>query len=255
MYQLQQQIQRLRDDLNNISQLCSQLQQQEQMNSSHLQQLHQRELHAAQQLQRINSMANRIYQDINQVSSMAQQLSGQMTTGMYQSGGPAQYAQSGWSNQPGTFSGQIGYSPTGWTGQFGPSGQYGMAQPATGYGQAYSYTGIPGGQFSAQYNANPVSNQGAGYGQYGYQVQPGFSGAQSFAGAGNLWGSGQMGSQPGQYGSTQYGAGMISGGQWGYSGLQSSASSQMGYTSGMTGQFGDYQTAGNRNFYSTNYLG
>jgi len=73
--QIQQQIQRLRDEASTISNLAGQLQQTEISNSSQLQQLQQKEVNASQQLQRLQYVANQLHQDINQINSLAQQMS------------------------------------------------------------------------------------------------------------------------------------------------------------------------------------
>ncbi|HHW42539.1 MAG TPA: hypothetical protein GXX25_01785 [Desulfotomaculum sp.] len=201
MHQIHQQIQRLRDEVNGIMQMASQLQQSEQSNSAQLQQLQQREINASQQLQRISFMAGRLNQEINQLSSLAQQLS--TTMGQTQFGG--QFGQAGWSG--------------------------GVSQPGfTGYAQAYQ----PGYQTSQQFGGAryDISGTTAGYtsGQFGTQYQPG--NIQGYAGQ---WGNtGQFGgNQPGQWG------GQFSGTQTGQWGTQLSGQAGLGgQLSGQSGQWG-----------------
>lgn len=75
MVQLQQQIQRIQQEVNNINQVCSQLQQSEQANALQLQQMTQKELFASQSLRRIQQAARQLSQEISQISSVAQQMS------------------------------------------------------------------------------------------------------------------------------------------------------------------------------------
>lgn len=120
--QLQQQIQRLQQEINDISNVCSQLQQSEQANAIQLQQLTQKEMLATQGLRRIQQVAGQLSQDINQISNITQQMATQVplhraaqTTGVF----PGAYSTyGGFSSQiPGTgvFSSQ--YQP----GAFGQS--------------------------------------------------------------------------------------------------------------------------------------
>ncbi|MDI6710137.1 MAG: hypothetical protein QMC81_00050 [Thermoanaerobacterales bacterium] len=119
----------MRQDLNNIANMATNLARDEQSNAAKLAQMQQMEATAAQQLQRINQMAGALNQSLNQISSLAQQYS---ATGQqpYQAFGGAQWGQ----NIPGAnlYSGYGAQLGTGFTGQ--PSwnvGQYGTSfQPS-----------------------------------------------------------------------------------------------------------------------------
>lgn len=101
IYQLQQQIQRLRQEVNNISQVTSQLQQFEQNNAAQLQRLQQHEVNATQQLQRIQQICGQINNDLNNVSSAAQQVSQSIAQNFSQIG------TGGYGQQFGTFGNQF----------------------------------------------------------------------------------------------------------------------------------------------------
>lgn len=145
--QLQQQIQRLRDEANTISNLAGQLQQAEMNNTLQLQQLQQKEVNVSQQLQRIQYTANQLHQDINQINNLAQQMSAPASyqtapsPGQGASFNPTQYGgfgtnQPGWSTQPGgsfTGGGQFFATPAQRTQatQYEAS-RYGEYSPVTG---------------------------------------------------------------------------------------------------------------------------
>ncbi|HOV80072.1 MAG TPA: hypothetical protein PK728_08160 [Bacillota bacterium] len=78
IYQLQRQIQDLRQEVNNISQVANQLQRSEANNAAQLQRLQQNEVLASQQLQQIQHLCNRLSQDVNIISNVAQQVTSQM---------------------------------------------------------------------------------------------------------------------------------------------------------------------------------
>lgn len=80
IYQLQRQIQDLRQEVNNINQLASQLHHSEANNAAQLQRLQQNETVATQQLQAIQQLCNRLSQDVNVISNVAQQVTSQMMT-------------------------------------------------------------------------------------------------------------------------------------------------------------------------------
>ncbi len=105
IYQLQRQVQDLRQELNNINQLASQLHRSEANNAVQLQRLQQNETIAAQQLQAIQQLCSRLSQDVNAISNVAQQVTPQML------------------NRP-TTSGQFGMDAMNQfsTGQFGMTG-------------------------------------------------------------------------------------------------------------------------------------
>ncbi|HHU86325.1 MAG TPA: hypothetical protein GXZ25_05895 [Peptococcaceae bacterium] len=118
VYQLQRQIQDLRQEVNTISQVASQLQRSEANNAAQLQRLQQNENMAAQQLQAIQQLCNRLSQDVNVISNVAQSVTAQIanrpfTTGQYGTGISPQFS-SGISPQFST-----GISPQFSTGQFG----------------------------------------------------------------------------------------------------------------------------------------
>ncbi len=118
VYQLQRQLQDLRQEVNTISQVASQLQRSEANNATQLQRLQQNESIATQQLQAIQHLCNRLSQDVNVISNVAQNVTSQMTnrpltTGQYGTGISTQFG-TGMSPQ---FS--SGISPQLSTGQFG----------------------------------------------------------------------------------------------------------------------------------------
>ncbi len=163
-YQLHQQLQRLRDEVNSISQLASQVQQAEQNNSAQLQQLQQKEIFAAQNLQRIQYLAGQLQQDIAQASNMAQQLTGasvfpqaqatyqppagfspfqQQTTATQTGWAQPSWAQTAWTGQTGTFPRGYG-SPSGYG-----AGQAEYGAPLTGWSAQYTpYMTSPAAQYS-----------------------------------------------------------------------------------------------------------
>lgn len=158
LYQLHQQLQRLRDEVNSISQLASQLQQAEQNNSAQLQQLQQKEIFAAQNLQRIQYLAGQLHQDITQASNMAQQLTGAsvfpQAQATYQP--PAGFSpfqqqttatQTGWA--------QPSWAQTAWAGQTGAFPR-GYGSPS-GYGAGQAEYGAPLTGWSAQYTPDQAS--------------------------------------------------------------------------------------------------
>ncbi len=114
IYQLQRQLQDLRQEVNAISHVASQLQHSETNNAAQLQRLQQNESLAAQQLQSIQQICNRLTQDVNAISSATQQVTSQMrpfTTGQFGAGTINPYT-----------SGQFGtYGAGATTGMHGPS--------------------------------------------------------------------------------------------------------------------------------------
>lgn len=146
LFQLQQQLQRLRQDVNAIAQVTSQLMQTEQNNSSQLQQLQQREIMASQGLQRIHQMVNSLAQEINQVSSIAQQIASQVS-------GQFGFGQYGY-----------GYVPTQYTPQY-YTPQY--------YTPQYTgYTGYTGYQFTGYTPTQQIAQQPAGWASTAMLTQP-----------------------------------------------------------------------------------
>ena len=193
IYQLQQQIQRLRQEINNISQMTSQLQQFEQNNASQLQQLHQHEVNASQQLQRIQQVCNQINNDLNLVSGAAQQV----TQSMSQTGNQFGTAYAGgYAQQPTTFGSQFTTGQTGMMGnqqhyqpnytsaaplqqqRFGAALGTGSYQsPSIGFAQTYANQGAASSGYASQNQFG--GNQG--YNQFQNQLQNQNTGNQSFA--------------------------------------------------------------------------
>jgi hypothetical protein len=78
LFQLQRQIQDLKQEVNNINQVASQLQRAEANNAAQLQRLQQNEVVSTQHLHNIQQMCNRISQEVNVISNVAQQVTSQM---------------------------------------------------------------------------------------------------------------------------------------------------------------------------------
>ncbi|SHJ65903.1 hypothetical protein [Desulfofundulus thermosubterraneus] len=167
--QMQQQIQRLRDEASSISQLCNQLQQ--------------------QQLQRLTFLAGQMQQDLNSLSSMAQQISSTIQTqgqfGQTAGGYAAQYGV----GQTGFGGYTQGYHP--FTGQYGQAGeQFGTtrfgATETAGYNITQQYATQPTGAGNVSgYATHGTAGQFGGYqtgqqhgmaGQYGGFQQSGLQG-------------------------------------------------------------------------------
>lgn len=143
IFQLQRQIQDLRQEVNTINQVASQLQRSEANNSSQLQQLQQHESVATQQLQAIQQICNRLNQDVNVISNVAQQVTAQMVNRPFTSG---QFGTGVW-NQQGT--GQYGAYGAG----IG-TGLYGQSQYGT-FGAQF------GGNRSDEFQKNQIISQAA----------------------------------------------------------------------------------------------
>ncbi|MDA8335623.1 MAG: hypothetical protein M0Z41_11685 [Peptococcaceae bacterium] len=192
--QIQQQIQAIRHDLQNISQVASQLQQAEHSNRVQLQNLQQNEALAFQQLQQLQQVIGHVNLGINQINSLAMQAT---QTGMqygtgwgtYATGQPSTLWQGGIAGQftqPGSYAGGMRTSPyavsgtynqglttgtqygqAGWGGtQFGGANQFGTGQYVSGnWGNQYG-----GSQFEA---GSPLGGMtGQGYGSFGTGMQP-----------------------------------------------------------------------------------
>lgn len=160
--QLQQQLQRLQQEVNGISQVCSQLQQSEQANALQLQQMTQKEIVAAQGLRRIQQSAGLLNQELGQISNITQQMVGQMA--------PIQRAVQPSAVAPGAYSTYTGL--TGQTGAFYPQTSIaGFNQPTTGtfgtsqygaFGQGTaSQLGFNQGQNLSNISSIPSFNLGA----------------------------------------------------------------------------------------------
>lgn len=197
--QLQQQIQRLQQEVNSIYQICSQLQQSEQANALQLQQMTQKEMLASQGLRRIQQAAGALSQDINQISSIAQQMATQVSPFQrtFQGAGITPGAYTGVTGQTGMYAPQTGLSAT-------------LTQPGTGM--------LGGGQFGA-------------FGQ-GITPQFGFNQGQNLANLGAVpsWNlstyTSQLQPYTQGYTPSQFGTGT----QWGYS--------SQAFASPMANQFG-----------------
>lgn len=190
--QLQQQIQRLQQEVNTISQVCSQLQQSEQANAIQLQQMTQKEIMASQGLRRIQQAAGALSQDLNQVSNLAQQMISQVT--------PLQRTFQATGVTPGV-------TPGTYATYTGLTGQTGMYAPQAGVGVNITQpgTGMLGG---------------AQYGTFGQGITPQFGWGQNLANIGAVpsWTPGAFTSQLQPY--TQ-----------GYSPSQFGTGGQLGYAS------------------------
>lgn len=194
VYQLQRQIQDLRQEVNTISQVANQLQRSEANNAAQLQRLQQNESMAAQQLQTIQQLCNRLSQDVNVISSVAQSVTAQIanrpfTTGQYGTGISTQFS-TGITPQFTT-----GISPQFSSGQFGTFGsqfdqnrsdefsrnQYISSMAANRYGIGFN---------APQYASNQYISNMANQGLLGSQQSPGSSG----------YGAATMGTAMGQSG-------------------------------------------------------
>jgi len=239
--QIQQQIQAIRQDLQNISQVASQLQQAEQSNRVQLQNLQQNEAMAFQQLQQLQQVIGHVSQGINQINSLAVQATQTQTGlqygtgwGTYGTGQPGAFWQgaqggiAGQFSQPGSFASGVGTSP------YGLSGTYTQGMTA---GNQYGQTGWGGTQTGSNLYGGGQLAHGTWGGNY--------SGANQF-GAGQT----TLGGMTGQgYGS--FSAGMIQPfrnqfeiGQLGSSGQQQYSSSAQGGMSSMSGTSGLGASAG-----------
>ncbi|MDD4335036.1 MAG: hypothetical protein PHY77_05440 [Desulfotomaculaceae bacterium] len=78
IYQLQRQIQELRNEINTIAQVAGQLQHAEANNAAQLQKLQQHESVANQQLHTIQQLCHHLNQDVNAISNATQQVTSQM---------------------------------------------------------------------------------------------------------------------------------------------------------------------------------
>lgn len=167
---LQWQLNHLRQDLNNILQMASQLSQQEQSNAMELRRLQQLESNASQQLQRIQQICSSLSNSLNQVSGITQQYG----TGMQAAG--AQFTQ----QQPYTgqftqqyqqpyatqFTQQQPYTAQTGTAQFG--GGFNMPQYGTGayaqnlgqYSAGMNFGNFGANQYSTQAFSPMMSNLG-----------------------------------------------------------------------------------------------
>lgn len=143
IFQLQRQIQDLRQEVNTINQVASQLQRSEANNASQLQRLQQNETVATQHLQAIQQICNRLNQDVNVISNVAQQVTSQMVNRPFTSG---QFGAGVW-NQQGT--GQLGAYGTGIS-----TGLYGQSQYGT-FGAQF------GGNRNDEFQKNQIISQAA----------------------------------------------------------------------------------------------
>lgn len=130
IFQLQRQIQELRQEVNNISQFAGQLQRSEANNAAQLQRLQQNEVMATQQLQTIQQFCNRLNQDVNNINAIAQQIGAQVMSKPLTTG---QFGANLYGVQP--LTGQYGANVSPWVGtgvtgtQFGTFGAQFANQP------------------------------------------------------------------------------------------------------------------------------
>lgn len=122
--------QSLQQNLNQISQICQQLSQNEQGNVSRLQQMLQAEQTASQQLQHCAQLCNQVAQQINQLTAGTQfsNVGQYSTVGQYAGVGAGGFGSYGnWSNRPiNTSNAFTGQTMAGQPGQFGGQmGQFG----------------------------------------------------------------------------------------------------------------------------------
>lgn len=229
IFQLQRQIQDLRQEVNAISQVASQLQRSEASNAAQLQRLSQNENIATQQLQAIQQICNRLSQDVNAISSVAQQVTAQMGTRGFTTG------------QFGTGFGQYG------TGQFGTFG----GGISTGF---YSPTQTQYGTFGSQFGTNRndeyqrnlmISQAAANRFGLGF-TQPEYAANQYIS---NLASQGQLGSQS-NFGAGTYGMGTMGTGmtQTGYAGINTGNFAVEPAHPVQTSQYGATGFAGSQHF-------
>lgn len=169
--QLQQQIQRLQQEINDITSVCSQLQQSEQANAIQLQQMTHKEMLATQGLRRIQQVASQLSQDINQISSITQQMATQVplhravqTTGVF----PGTYT---------TYAGLSSQNPG--TGVFSSQNQPG----------AFGQSNIPNISMGPSVTQLPLYTQGYSPNLFGSGNQLG-TGSQAFSNNANQFGLG-----------------------------------------------------------------
>lgn len=187
--QLQHQFQRLRDEVNSISQLAAQLQQAEQANSAQLQQLQQKEMFATQNLQRIQQLASQIHQNIIQASNIAQQLSGaaafpQVQAAYQYTTSPTGYtpfqqqAGTGWSAVAPAYTQTAYPGQTGAAYQRGYTAQYGYGYNPAQTAEMTAQYSIPQTGFTAQYGYGQERGNQLLFGTqsgWGTQMQTGWS--------------------------------------------------------------------------------
>jgi len=168
MFSLQQQIQKLQQEINDINQVCSQLQQSEQNHAIQLQQMSQREAMATQGLRRIQQAASQLSQDVNQISTITQQISSQVPTMSSSSFIPGTY---------GTFAGLSGQQAG--TGTLNSNIYSNMAPTSTNMS--------PNSTFSTFNSQLPLYSQGYSPNLFstGNQYQMGYS-SQSFLNPGQF---------------------------------------------------------------------
>lgn len=139
IYQLQRQIQELRNEINTISQVAGQLQRAEANNAAQLQRLQQNETVASHQLNTIQQLCNHLSQDINAISNVTQQVTSQMFNRPVSSG---------------QFGAQTFSQPL--------TGQYGAFTPTATSLYSPTQYGAFGAQFSPYMSAGTTSRFGQG---------------------------------------------------------------------------------------------
>ncbi|MFX4261519.1 hypothetical protein ACOBQJ_04870 [Pelotomaculum propionicicum] len=207
IYQLHRQIQELRNEINTISQVASQLQRAEANNAAQLQRLQQNESVATQQLNTIQQLCHHLSQDVNAISNATQQVTSQMfnrpvssgqfgaqnfsqpMTGQYGAFTPS--ATSMYSpSQFGAFGAQFSpYMSAGTTSRFGQSlniPDYAVAQQYTGMSQSMPFTSgiMPGSTMNTlRSSISPMTSASS------LSVMPSYTSQQQFGTSGLASGS------------------------------------------------------------------
>lgn len=182
---LQFQLNHLRQDLNNILQMASQLSQQEHSNAMELRRLQQLENNASQQLQRIQQICSSLSNSLNQISGISQQYG----VGMQAAGTQFTQQQQPYAAQ---FTQQQPYTAQTGTAQFGGGfnvPQYGTGAYAQNLGQFSAGMNIGDFGTAQGYSAQAFSPMMGNIGNY-TAVQPAYRSAnylQNPASLGNYW--------------------------------------------------------------------
>lgn len=202
-YQLQRQIQELRNEINTIGQVASQLQRAEANNAAQLQRLQQNESIATQQLNTIQQLCHHLSQDVNAISNATQQVTSQMfnrpvssgqfgaqtftqpITGHYGAFTPSVTSMYN-PTQFGSYSAQFSpYMSAGTTSRFGQSlniPDYAVAQQYTGMNQTMPFTAsgiMPGSSMNTlRSNISPMTSASS------LNVMPSYTSQQQFGTSG-----------------------------------------------------------------------
>ncbi|MDD4767914.1 MAG: hypothetical protein PHF87_10125 [Desulfotomaculaceae bacterium] len=155
IYQLQRQIQELRNEINTISQVAGQLQRSEANNAAQLQRLQHNESMATQQLNNIQQLCHHLNQDVNAISNATQQVTSPMFNRPVSS---AQFSAPTFS-QP--ITGQYGTITPNMNSLYSSTqlGTYGAQfSPYMSAGSRYGQNFMPDYSFAQQYTAKPVTS-------------------------------------------------------------------------------------------------